>query len=103
MADPEGIAYPVGARTIWGGSCTGLRVREVFGEDHSDRTGSMSHERREAAAASPMFTPGTRKTIIERTRSWSPTMTRFMFLVLERHRVVAPTSARSCTAPVPAL
>jgi hypothetical protein len=30
-------------------------------------------------------------------------MTRFMFLVLERHRVVAPTSARLLAAPVPAL
>jgi hypothetical protein len=30
-------------------------------------------------------------------------MTHFMFLVLERHRVVAPTSARPLAAPVPAL
>jgi hypothetical protein len=30
-------------------------------------------------------------------------MTRFMFLVLERHRVVAPTAARPLAAPVPAL
>jgi hypothetical protein len=30
-------------------------------------------------------------------------MTRFMFLVLERHRVVAPTSARPLVLPVPAL
>jgi hypothetical protein len=30
-------------------------------------------------------------------------MTRFIFLVLERHRVVAPTSARPLAAPVPAL
>jgi hypothetical protein len=33
----------------------------------------------------------------------APIMTRFMFLVLERHRVVAPTSARPLAAPVPAL
>jgi hypothetical protein len=31
------------------------------------------------------------------------TMTRFMFLVLERHRVVAPNSARPLAASVPAL
>ena len=37
------------------------------------------------------------------TRSWGLTMTCFMFLVLERHRVVAPTSARPLAAPVPAL
>jgi hypothetical protein len=30
-------------------------------------------------------------------------MTRFMFLVLERHRVVAPISARPLAASVPAL
>jgi hypothetical protein len=30
-------------------------------------------------------------------------MTRFMFLVLERHHVVAPTSARPLAAPVPTL
>ena len=30
-------------------------------------------------------------------------MTRFMFLVLERHRVVAPTSAWPLALPVPAL
>jgi hypothetical protein len=30
-------------------------------------------------------------------------MTRFIFLVLVRHRVVAPTSARPLAAPVPAL
>jgi hypothetical protein len=30
-------------------------------------------------------------------------MTRFMFLVLERHRVVAPTSAWPLVAPVPIL
>jgi len=30
-------------------------------------------------------------------------MTRFMFLVLERHRVVAPTSAWPLAAPVPIL
>jgi hypothetical protein len=30
-------------------------------------------------------------------------MIRFMFLVLERHHVVAPTSARPLAAPVPAL
>jgi hypothetical protein len=33
----------------------------------------------------------------------TPIVTRFMFLVLERHHVVAPTSARSLAAPVPAL
>jgi hypothetical protein len=30
-------------------------------------------------------------------------MTRFMFLVLERHRVVAPIAARPLAASVPAL
>jgi hypothetical protein len=30
-------------------------------------------------------------------------MTRFVFLVLERHRVVAPTSARPLAASLPAL
>jgi hypothetical protein len=30
-------------------------------------------------------------------------MTRFMFLMLERHRVVAPTAARPLAASVPAL
>lgn len=30
-------------------------------------------------------------------------MTRFMFLVLERHRVLAPTSARPLATSVPAL
>jgi len=30
-------------------------------------------------------------------------MTRFMFLVLERHRVAAPSSARPLAASVPAL
>ena len=44
-----------------------------------------------------------KKFMISATRSWSLTMTRFMFLVLERHRVVAPTSARPLAAPVPAL
>jgi len=70
--------------------------------------------------AEPLFTPkaATRRTanrqregltiepqkfMISATRSWSLTMTRFMFLVLERHRVVAPTSARPLAAPVPAL
>jgi hypothetical protein len=33
----------------------------------------------------------------------APIVTRFMFLVLERHHVVAPTSAWSLAAPVPAL
>src|SRR5215469_14237122 len=33
----------------------------------------------------------------------APIVTRFMFLVLERHHVVAPTSARSLAAPVPTL
>jgi hypothetical protein len=33
----------------------------------------------------------------------APIMTRFMFLVLERHRGVAPTSARPLAAPMPAL
>jgi hypothetical protein len=38
------------------------------------------------------------------TVNWEAlTMTRFMFLMLERHRVVAPNSARSLAASVPAL
>lgn len=49
------------------------------------------------------FTIEPQKFMISATRSWSLTMTRFMFLVLERHRVVAPTSARPLAAPVPAL
>ena len=49
------------------------------------------------------FTIEAQKFMISAVCSWSPTMTRFMFLVLERRRVVAPTSARPLAAPVPAL
>jgi hypothetical protein len=38
------------------------------------------------------------------TVDWRPPIvTRFIFLMLERHHVAGPTSARSLAAPVPAL
>jgi hypothetical protein len=49
------------------------------------------------------FTPEISANMLAPTRYRSLTMIRFMFLVLERHRVVAPTSARPSALPVPAL
>ena len=54
-------------------------------------------------AAGAAFTPEISTNMIAPTRRRSLTMTRFMFLVLERHRVVAPTSARPLVLQVPAL
>jgi hypothetical protein len=49
------------------------------------------------------FTPEISMNMLAPTLRWSLTMIRFMFLVPERHRVVAPTSARPLVIPVPAL
>jgi hypothetical protein len=55
-----------------------------------------------AGRLNPRLTHGDKPSVVQ-IRVEVPIVTRFMFLVLERHRVVAPTSARSLAAAVPAL